>query len=107
MRKEVHMATRANLKRITAVVFCLLLVPAFAGRQQYYEPLGLPPGAMPLRILLIGSASARREPPGRVSPVPCRAVFHELGANLDQSGASPEQSASDRVPLASLGDRME
>src|SRR5206468_3623453 len=35
-------------------------------------PLGLPPGPGPFPPRLIGPASARREPPGRVSPVPCR-----------------------------------
>ena len=44
-------------------------------RQQYYEPLGLPPSTFPLRHRLIGTAFARRGPPGRVSPVPYQAVL--------------------------------
>src|SRR3954470_20476908 len=44
-------------------------------RQQYYEPLGLPPSTIPLRHRLIGTAFARRGPPGRVSPVPYQAVL--------------------------------
>ena len=43
-------------------------------RQRYYEPLGLPPGTIPLRRRLIGTACVRRGPPGRVSPVPYQAV---------------------------------
>jgi hypothetical protein len=44
-------------------------------RRQYYEPLGLPPSTIPLRHRLIGTAFARRGPPGRVSPVPYQAVL--------------------------------
>ena len=44
-------------------------------RQRYYEPLGLPPSTIPFRHRLIGTAFARRGPPGRVSPVPYQAVF--------------------------------
>jgi hypothetical protein len=44
-------------------------------RQRYYEPLGLPPSTIPLRHRLIGTAFARRGPPGRVSPVPYQAVL--------------------------------
>ena len=48
----------------------------FVGRRrQYYEPLGLPPSTIPFRRRLIGTAFARRGPPGRVSPVPYQAVF--------------------------------
>lgn len=43
-------------------------------RRRYYEPLGLPPSTVPLRHRLIGTAFARRGPPGRVSPVPYQAV---------------------------------
>ena len=43
-------------------------------RHRYYEPLGLPPDTRPFRTRLIGPAFARREPPGRASPVPCRTV---------------------------------
>ena len=46
-----------------------------ARRQQYYEPLGLPPSTIPFRRRLIGTASARRGPPGRVSPVPYQAML--------------------------------
>ena len=52
-------------------------------RQQYYEPLGLPPGLIPLHRRLIGIASAGRRPPGRTSPVPhwtvpaCRPPYPE------------------------------
>jgi len=45
------------------------------GRLRYYEPLGLPPGTIPLRHRLIGTACTRRGPPGRVSPVPYQAVW--------------------------------
>jgi hypothetical protein len=45
-----------------------------ARRQQYYGPLGLPPGLIPLHRRLIGIALVRRRPPGRVSPVPQQAV---------------------------------
>ena len=41
---------------------------------RYYEPLGLPSDTRPFHTRLIGQAFARREPPGRVSPVPCRTV---------------------------------
>ena len=41
---------------------------------RYYGPLGLPPGTAPLHLRLIGTAFARRRPPGRVSPVPHRTV---------------------------------
>jgi len=41
---------------------------------RYYGLLGLPPGTVPLRLRLIGTAFARRRPPGRVSPVPHQAV---------------------------------
>jgi len=44
-------------------------------RQRYYEPLGLPPGTVPFRRRLIGTAFARRGPPRRVSPVPYQAVL--------------------------------
>ena len=44
-------------------------------RQRYYEPLGLPPGTIPLRRRLIGTAFVRRGPPGRVSPVPHQALL--------------------------------
>jgi hypothetical protein len=47
----------------------------FDQRRQYYEPLGLPPSTVPLRHRLIGTAFARRGPPGRVSPVPYQAVL--------------------------------
>ena len=43
--------------------------------RQYYEPLGLPPGTIAFRLRLIATASARRGPPGRVSPVPYQAVL--------------------------------
>ena len=43
--------------------------------QRYYEPLGLPPSTIPFRHRLIGTAFARRGPPGRVSPVPYQAVL--------------------------------
>jgi hypothetical protein len=43
--------------------------------QRYYEPLGLPPGTIPFRRRLIGTAFVRRGPPGRVSPVPYQAVL--------------------------------
>ncbi len=43
-------------------------------RRRYYGPLGLPPGTIPFHRRLIGTAVARRRPPGRVSPVPHRAV---------------------------------
>jgi hypothetical protein len=51
-------------------------LPGRSGRRdrRYYEPLGLPSGTRPFRHRLIGPAFARRAPPGRVSPVPCRAV---------------------------------
>src|ERR1700678_2543526 len=39
------------------------------GGPRYYEPLGLPPSTIPLHHRLIGTAFARRGPPGRVSPV--------------------------------------
>jgi len=42
--------------------------------QRYYEPLGLPPSTIPFRHRLIGTAFARRGPPGRFSPVPYQAV---------------------------------
>ena len=42
----------------------------------HYEPLGLPPSTIPFRHRLIGTAFARRGPPGRVSPVPYQAVVH-------------------------------
>src|SRR3954471_571495 len=45
-------------------------------RQRYYEPLGLPPSTIPFRHRLIGTAFARRGPPGRVSPVPYQAIVH-------------------------------
>src|SRR6478736_2352954 len=51
------------------------LVRSFNRRQQYYEPLGLPPSTIPLRHRLIGTAFVRRGPPGRVSPVPHQAVL--------------------------------
>ena len=44
-------------------------------RHRYYEPLGLPPSTIPFRHRLIGTAFARRGPPGRVSPVPYQAVL--------------------------------
>ena len=44
-------------------------------RRRYYEPLGLPPSTIPFRHRLIGTAFARRGPPGRVSPVPYQAVL--------------------------------
>ena len=44
-------------------------------RCRYYEPLGLPPSTIPFRLRLIGTAFARRGPPGRVSPVPYQAVL--------------------------------
>jgi hypothetical protein len=46
----------------------------FPRRHQYYGPLGLPPGLTPFHHQLIRVASAGRRPPGRVSPVPHRAV---------------------------------
>ncbi len=51
------------------------LVRPFDRRQRYYEPLGLPPSTIPFRHRLIGTAFARRGPPGRVSPVPYQAVL--------------------------------
>ena len=51
------------------------LVRPFGRRQRYYEPLGLPPSTVPFRHRLIGTAFARRGPPGRVSPVPYQAVW--------------------------------
>ena len=47
----------------------------FHRRLRYYEPLGLPPGTVPFRHRLIGTATAQRGPPGRVSPVPHQAVL--------------------------------
>ena len=44
-------------------------------RQRYYEPLGLPPGTIPFRRRLVGTAFVQRGPPGRVSPVPYQAVW--------------------------------
>lgn len=58
---------------------------------RYDEPLGLPPDARPLHTRRIGPALARREPPGRVSPFPCRTVdaCHRLdpGGVLHRSGS--------------------
>src|SRR5580698_5117449 len=45
-------------------------------RPRYYEPLGLPPSTIPLHHRFIGTAFARRGPPGRVSPVPHQTVVH-------------------------------
>jgi len=42
--------------------------------QRYYQPLGLPPDSRPFHTRLIGRVFAERRLPGRVSPVPCRAV---------------------------------
>ena len=50
------------------------LFPAFTGPQQYYEPLGLPPGSLTLRTRLIARVFAERRRPGRVSPVPFQTV---------------------------------
>jgi hypothetical protein len=47
---------------------CLAALP------RYFDPLGLPPDAAPFRTRLIDAALLQREPPGRVSPVPHRAV---------------------------------
>lgn len=41
---------------------------------QYYEPLGLPPNSLTLRTRLIARVFARRQPLGRVSPVPYLSV---------------------------------
>lgn len=38
--------------------------------QRYYEPLGLPPSTLALRLRLIATAFAQRRPLGRASPVP-------------------------------------
>src|SRR2546426_9934422 len=42
--------------------------------RRYFDPLGLPPDTTPFRTRLIDVALLRREPPGRASPVPHRAV---------------------------------
>ena len=42
--------------------------------RRYYDPLGLPSGAIPFRHRLIRIAFALEGQPVRVSPVPCRAV---------------------------------
>jgi hypothetical protein len=42
--------------------------------QRYYGLLGLPPGTAPFHHRLMGTAFARRRPPGRVSPVPRQTV---------------------------------
>lgn len=49
---------------------CLAALP------RYFAPLGLPPDAAPFRTRLIDAALLQREPPGKASPVPHRAVGH-------------------------------
>ena len=59
-----YLLTRHDQSRVPS------LQRVVARRLRYYEPLGLPPGTIPFRHRLIGTAFARRGPPGRVSPVP-------------------------------------
>jgi hypothetical protein len=80
---------------------------------RYYEPLGLPSDTSPLHTRLIGPAFARREPPVRVSPVPCRTVdacpppypggvLHRSGSHRCSLLPSPRNDRLGHPPLSGV-----